>query len=332
MAPLRVAFAGLAHSHPFTDAANLTALGEQGEDIEIVGVYDSDPRQVEIFHDRFPVPVSVSLEALSQCTADLFIVTARPHEITSFAQTLLAHTSAQLFFNKVVAATATQLSAWTEVVGASSDRVGTSSVLRFAPKLRELADRIAGTEVLGVRVLAQHEISMFLTEDRKWQDDPHQGGGTLVTVGTHAWEMLDRLFPGVTLTGTTSGWLHRSPTSPSLSEEATQLDGYAVTPNGSRVPFAITVTGLPGPEVYAVEVFTTSGTYSVRLSTDDTEHSLGFAELAAELVRNTLKGRPTAPWSTAHTVVENAIHTAQILRAAPKPREAEHTEKSQRND
>jgi len=323
---IRVAFVGLAHSHPFTDASNLVMLKQHGTEVDVVGVYDSDASQADIFAERFACTAASTLEALITLDADLFIVTARPQEITAFAETLLLETSAPLFFNKVVAANQAQLTNWIAAIESAPERVGTASVLRFAPQLRELAEQILDAEIWGLRILVQHDIAMFLAEDRKWQDDPERGGGTLVTVGAHAWEIVDRILPQATLTGSARGWIHHAYNSASNSEETAQLDGWLLTPEGTNVPLALTVTGTPGPEVYAVDVFTSTGTHSLSLSSANTHDSLGFTELADELVRNAQLGRTTAPWNSAQTIVTNTIRAAQALR------EFHRTEKSSRND
>ncbi|GAA1206090.1 hypothetical protein [Rhodoglobus aureus] len=317
---------GLAHSHPFTDAANLVRLKEQNVEVDVVGVYDSDASQADIFAERFACTAASTLEALITLDADLFIVTARPHEITVYAETLLRETSEPLFFNKVVAANHTQLTNWIAAIDSAPERVGTASVLRFAPRVRELAEQITGAEIWGLRILVQHDIAMFLAEDRRWQDDPELGGGTLVTVGTHAWEIVDQLLPQATLASSAHGWIHHALNSASSSEETAQLTGSLVTPEGESVRFALTVTGTPGPEVYAVDVFTSTGTQSLILSSANTHDSLGFVELADELVRNAQLGRTTAPWNSAQTIVANTIHAALTLR------EFHRTEKSSRND
>ncbi|KAM9866429.1 hypothetical protein ACIFOC_00633 [Leucobacter aridicollis] len=323
MTPIRIAFAGLAHSHPVSDASNLARLRHAGSPVEVVGVFDSDAALAAAFAARFGCEIAPTLAALADTRPDLVILTARPHETAPFVRELLATTGALVFANKVVAGTAAQLAAWEAAIAGDQDRVGTSSVLRFAPALRALAARVAGSEVWGVRVLAQHDIEMFLAPDRAWQDDPARGGGTLVTAGIHAWEMLDAVLPGAELAGDVSGWTHRSPGSRSASEEVAQLAGTLAVPDRRDVQFGITVTGTPGPERYAIDVFTATGTLSVSLEFPHPHDSLGFAELAAALVDNTQGGRATAPWDSARAVATNTIRAAQALRGT------HHTEKSQ---
>lgn len=322
--PIRVAFAGLAHSHPFSDAANLVALRERGEHVEFAGVYDTDETLVASFAKRFGCPVASDLATLCAAEPDLVIVTARPHETAPYVRQLLSDTGAKLFANKVVAGTTEQLREWEAAVASAPERVGSCSVLRFAPALRELASRVTGSEIWGVRVLAQHDIEMFLAPDRAWQDDPSRGGGTLVTAGLHAWEMIGAVLPGAALDGDVAGWIHRSPNAATVSEEAAQLAGALRLPAGGATPFAITVTGTPGPEVYAIDVFTSTGTLSVSLTFPHPSDSLGFVELAEALLTNTRARVATAPWESARPVVTNTLRAAQALRAA------HHTEMSQR--
>lgn len=314
MTTLRIAFAGLAHSHPFTDAGNLRALQDQGEKIAFVAAYDSDAAVLSEFSHRFAITSVSSLDELAMAAPDLVIATPRPHEIVHTAELLLRDTDAQLFFNKVVAASDEQLSRWNEAIKTASHRVGTSSVLRFAPALEEIAERVEVQAVQAVRVLAQHDISMFLAPDRRWQDDPSAGGGTLVTVGTHAWEMIGRVFPGAVADNDVSGWIHRSPNSRSSSEDGAAMTGTFTLPDGTRIPYNIVIGGSPGPEIFSIDVFTSTELLRVNLEHPSPDHSLGYTELARTLISRTSQGIATAPWSSAHIVVGNTIRTAQALR------------------
>ncbi|UTX54130.1 hypothetical protein [Leucobacter aridicollis] len=322
MTPIRIAFAGLAHSHPVTDAGNLARLREHGAPVEFVGVYDSDATLASSFATSFDCEAVRTIAELAGTRPNIVILTARPHETVPFVSELLHTTDAFIFANKVVAGTTAQLAEWESAVAGNEDRVGTSSVLRFAPALRELATQVASREVWGVRVLAQHDIEMFLAPNRAWQDDPERGGGTLVTAGLHAWEMLESVLPGAELIGDVSGWTHRSPGSRSASEEIAQLAGTVAVPDHREVPFGMTVTGTPGPERYAIDVFTATGTLSVSLEFPHPHDSLGFAELAAALLENFQCGSATAPWESARTVATNTLRAAEALRGT------HHTEKS----
>ncbi len=325
MAPLRVAFAGLAHSHPFADAENLERHASRGEGIEFVGVHDGDEDLSAQFARRFPCPIVASLHELAERQPDLVIATPRPWEVTHFARALLDQTTAPVFFNKVVAATESQLAAWQQATAGAPERVGTASVLRFAPTLVNLTERIDPADVRSICVLVQHDTEPFLAPDRAWQDDPESGGGTLVTVGIHAWEIIGRVLPDATLDDHVTGWIQRSPDARTRSEETAQASVTLRLPDGGRVPCSVFVSGSRGPETYSLDVFTASGSYSIRLSSQDPTRSLGYAELIEHLIRDARKGRVAAPWTSAEPIVINTIRAAQELRVNPD------TEKSQRN-
>jgi hypothetical protein len=224
-----------------------------------------------------------------------------------------------VFFNKVVAATDAQLHAWEEVLAGASARVGTASVLRFAPGLERLAAELTGMEIIGLRVHAQHANAGFQVPGRSWQDDPTAGGGTLVTVGVHAWEMIDRIMPGATFQPV-SGWTSRFDGSTTRSEDVAGVEGQLTAPAGRPVPVQVLVSGVPGPDRYAIEALTVSGVHSCELDVGDAIESLGFAGLMRALLREAPHGRVPAPWREARTVVVNSIRAAESARAAGEGR------------
>ncbi|MCT9821206.1 hypothetical protein N3K63_13055 [Microbacterium sp. W1N] len=313
---LRVAFAGLAHSHPYTDAGNVRALGA-----EVVGVHDADARAAEDFALRFGGAVVASAGDLSTLRPDLVIATPHPHEVGAFLRAL-GDGTAPVFVNKVIAATALQLAEVDRAVADSSVRLGTSSVLRFAPAVRALAAEIsagpAAATVCALRVHAQHDNAAFRLPSRAWQDDPHSGGGTLATVGVHGWEMLDALLPGAALVAG-SGWTRTRDGSATASEDAAGIDGLLRVPGAARdVPVQMLVTGAPGPDAYAVDVVTTTGIRSIVIGGDDGDanEELGFAGLIRALLDAAPRAVTVAPWDRARVVVANTIRGAEIARGA----------------
>jgi len=311
--PLRVAFAGLAHSHPYTDAGNVRALGA-----EVVGVHDADAAASETFVARFGGAAVAFADGLAALRPDLVIATPRPHEVVPVLRALGGGV-APVFVNKVIAATAAQLAEVDRALAASSVSVGTSSVLRFAPALVTLAEEIAVDEVLALRVHAQHDNAAFQLPDRAWQDDPQRGGGTAVTVGVHAWEMLDVLLPGATLVAG-SGWTRARRGSITASEDAAGIEGLLRVPGAAReVPVQVLVTGTPGADAYGVDVVTASGTRSVALDVGaegggDANEGLGFRGLIRTLLDAAPRGATVAPWSDARVVVANTVRAAEIAR------------------
>lgn len=308
--PLRVAFAGLAHSHPYTDAANVRALGA-----EVVGVHDADVAAAGEFAARFGGAAVASVGGLAALRPDLVIATPRPHEVGPLLRAL-GGGQAPVFVNKVIAATAAQLTEVDRALVASSVPVGTSSVLRFAPALRALVREITVDDVLALRVHAQHDNAAFQVPGRAWQDDPLLGGGTAVTVGVHAWEMLDVLLPGAVLVSG-SGWTRTRDGSATASEDIAGVDGLLRVPGAEReVPVQVLVTGVPGADAYTVDVVTAVGIHSVALDADrdDANAALGFRDLIRALLDAAPHGATVAPWHEAQTVVANTIRAAEIAR------------------
>lgn len=314
---LRVAFAGLAHSHPSTDAANVIALGGR-----VVGVHDPDAEASAAFAARFGGMAVASASELRALQPDLVIATPRPQEVEPYLRALTGEPSdAPVFLNKVAAATTEQLADRDAAIGAARVAVGTSSPLRFAPALADFAAALAasdgeGAEVSGMRVLAQHDSAAFQLPGREWQDDPGLGGGTLVTVGVHAWEMVDVLLPGADFQAV-SGWSRRVEGSTTRSEDAAGVSGMLRVAGRARaVPVEVLVTGVPGPDAYRVEVVTASGIRSLAVPVDEPNESLGFRGLVAALLAAAETREVVAPWGGSRQVVANTIAAAESARAA----------------
>ena len=312
---LRIGFAGLAHSHPYSDAANALALGAA-----IIGVAEPDPGRRADFARQFGCPDRESLADLCADRPDLVIATPHPDDVPRTAA-MLAASGAPAFFNKVVAATQRQLDAWDKAVrGIPSSMIGTSSVLRFAPQVQELRRTTADLEILGIRVIVQHDNALFRSAGREWQDDPAVGGGTLVTVGIHAWEMVDVLLPDAVLEGST-GWVLRRIGSMTRSEDAGGISGAMTLPGGGSVPIEAWVTGVPGPDRYVIEVATAHRIITVDVGRGgvDANEAMGFSGLFRELIVAAAEGRLPVDGARSRTVVANTIRAAAIARSASDP-------------
>ncbi|MEN0022340.1 MAG: hypothetical protein AAGC61_03595 [Microbacterium sp.] len=302
--PQRVAFAGLAHSHPDTDATHVRALGG-----EVVGVYDDDHLAAAAFAGRHGTASVGSPADLLALGPDLVIATPRTHEAAALIRVLQDGVT-PVFVNKVVAATSAQLHEWSDA--ADPALVGTSSVLRFAPALAALRAEVEHAEVLAVRVRAQHDAAGFRTPERNWQDAPDLGGGILASVGVHAWEMVDVVLPGARLTSGT-GWTRRAAGSPH-SEDAAGLD-VRVSVGGRELPVQVSLSGIPGPDAYAIDVVTTDGLRSCVLDVENPHAALGFEGLIGALLDASADRRVVAPWRSAQVVVENTVRAAQLARS-----------------
>lgn len=311
-APVRVAFAGLAHSHPFTDAENVLARGGV-----VTAVHDSDAVAAAAFAERFGGTVAGTVTELVASRPDVVIATPRAGEVVPFVRAWAGVPDAArlpIFFNKVVAATRDQLSDVEAVLADLSSPIGTASVLRFAPALSEFAAAVENDEVLGVRVHVQHDNAGFQIGDRAWQDDPTAGGGTLVTVGVHAWEMIDRVFPGARFEAA-SGWTRRAAAATTRSEDAAGVDGLLHLPAGDLIPAHVLVGGVAAADCYSIEVLTTRGMRRLELDVDDANDALGFSGLIRALFEAAANGTVPAPWAQARVVVANTVRAAEAARA-----------------
>lgn len=93
------------------------------------------------------------------------------------------------------------------------------------------------------------------------------------------------------------------------------MAGTLALPDGTRIPYSIVIGGSPGPEIFSVDVFTSTELF--RAEVQNQNHSLGYAELTRTLLSRASQGLATAPWSSAQSVVRNTIRTAQALRGIP---------------
>lgn len=306
---MHIGFAGLAHSHPFTDAMNALELGAE------ISVFDPDPRARADFAERFGCRAHDTLGELTASRPDLIIATPHPDQVV-LDVAHLAKAGTPVFLNKTVAASAAGLTDLDAAVAHGDPTlVGTSSVLRFAPALQQLRSSVSPESILSIRVLAQHDNAPFLLPHRRWQDDPGAGGGTLITVGIHAWEMLDVLLPGAELVGA-SGWTRRREGSATHSEDLAGVSGIMRLSSGEhrQVPVEALIGGLPGPDRYAIELATSRGLIAVELDVSDAAEELGFVGLVRAVMSAAEAGRSAVHWRDARVVVGNSIRAAEAAR------------------
>jgi predicted dehydrogenase len=184
---MNVAVIGLAFSHPYTYTQILHRMGHT-----VTAVWDDDPGRLAEFCARFGATAIDKPEGALGAGVDGVIVTGRLPERVDHA---LAYIEGRVptYLGKPMVATAADLRRVIE----AAERVGTpimsTSVLRYAPAIVALRRHVdagrLGT-VVSVRATSAHGIETYLTEPHMWQDDPQRGGGTLITMGVHALDML----------------------------------------------------------------------------------------------------------------------------------------------
>ena len=302
---MRLAFAGLAHSHPFTDAGVARSLGVRDLDAWDGG----EPARMVAFRERHPdVEPAPCLDDLLARRPDAVVVTTRPESIAATVAAVL-RAGVPCFVNKPAAATAADLDALDRAVRGHEERFLTSSVLRFAPAVVELAERVARERVVSARASVRHDIAGFLTADRRWQDDPARGGGTLISLGLHGAELLDAAAgPGArVLSATRSVMVH--------AETASEDVGAVVVgwPDG-RIG-TIEVAGVGGDELYEVAVQTEHGVHTARLGGADWQEALGYrGTMRAVLAMAGGAASPLA-WERGRAVLACVTNAAALARA-----------------
>ncbi|MEU1980599.1 hypothetical protein [Nocardia sp. NPDC019395] len=295
---MRIGFAGVAHSHPFSDARNAQALG-----VSELAVWDADDHsRCADFVREWSATNCETLDGLLDWGPDVVIVTPRPRRVAAVVSAVLDRDIA-CFLNKVPAANTAALADLDAAVGTRSGRFLTSSVLRFAPGLRAFAAELEPP--IAVHVSVRHGIDIFTTPERRWQDDPADGGGTAVSMGLHAWEILDTVL-GREITPL-GGVAARIPDSRTISENIVTLHALAA----GDIPVSVDIVGAGMGEAYEVVAHTRSGVLRKSLGGSD---DLGYVD-CLRAVLAMARGAPSpVPWERSRTVVRTTLTAAQLAR------------------
>lgn len=292
---MRIALAGLATSHPYTDARTLREYGD-------LLVWEPDPLRLKRFCEEHPAAqVLPDLPALLATDPDGVVLTVPTPQVPAALRDVLA-LRVPCFVNKPAAASAEQLAELDEVVCAAPHLVLSSSVLRFAPGFTRLRDELAVTRAadppLAGRVTIRHDARFWAEGNNAWQDDPAAGGGMLVLLGVHGVELLVALFgPKVRLvSAVASRRRYRS-----LRSEDTALltmswdDGLLG---------CVEVLASAGREAYEVALHGPAATTSVTLEGgDNPQAALGYRG-TVEAFLAMVAGQPSpVPWAQTRAIL-----------------------------
>ncbi|TMR94266.1 Gfo/Idh/MocA family protein [Nonomuraea basaltis] len=285
---MRVALAGLATTHPYTDARTLTRHAE-------LVVWERDPERLRRFTEEHPgAKVAGSLgEALAAGPDGVVLTVPNPQVPEALARVL--ETGLPCFVNKPAAATRAQLDALDRL--AIHERVLSSSVLRFAPAFAGV--RVDPGEVLAVRATVRHDVGMWATGYNAWQDTPGEGGGTMVTMGIHGVELLVALLgPDVRLVGAAGAKRHYQ----GLRSEDT---GVMALRWGSGITGTVEILGVSEGESYGVTLHRRDGSDTIVIeSGDDPVTGLGY-EGTIDAFLSMVRGAPSpVPWAQTRAVLE----------------------------
>jgi predicted dehydrogenase len=187
---MKIAVVGLAFSHPYTYTQILQRMGHT-----VTTVWDDDPtRLAEFAATSGAVPLETP-GAAAESAVDGVIVTGRLPERIDHALACIER-GVPTYLGKPMVAAAADLRRVVVAARRTGTPVMSTSVLRYAPAIlalrRHLEAGRLGT-LVSVRATSAHDIHHYLAEPHVWQDDPHRGGGTLITMGVHALDMLAAL-------------------------------------------------------------------------------------------------------------------------------------------
>jgi predicted dehydrogenase len=187
---MRIAVIGLSYTHPYTYTKILQRMGH-----EVVHVWDDDPARLAEFSQQFGVPPLASPYDVPEGAVDGLILTARlPERIDHVLHYL--QLGIPIYSGKPMAGQEHLIDQVVAAVHVTGTPLFTTSVLRYAPVLQALREHLRqggmGT-LVSVRSVAAHKIQSYMQEPNIWQDDPARGGGTVITMGVHALELLSAL-------------------------------------------------------------------------------------------------------------------------------------------
>ncbi|MER5997273.1 Gfo/Idh/MocA family oxidoreductase [Nonomuraea angiospora] len=293
---MRIVLAGLATSHPYTDAHTLARHAE-------LVVWEQDPERLRRFTDQHPAAkVAGSLgEALATGPDGVVLTVPNPQVPEALARVL--ETGAPCFVNKPAAASRVQLDALDRL--AIGDRVLSSSVLRFAPAFAGV--RVDPGEVLAVRATVRHDVGLWADGYNAWQDTPGEGGGTMVTMGIHGVELLVALLgPDVRLVGAAGARRHYQ----GLRSEDT---GVMALRWGSGVTGTVEILGVSEGEAYTVTVHRRDGSESIVIeSGDDPVKGLGY-EGTIDAFLSMVRGAPSpVPWEQTRAILDVLVTAREV--------------------
>ncbi|HEX4814361.1 MAG TPA: Gfo/Idh/MocA family oxidoreductase [Nonomuraea sp.] len=292
---MRVALAGLATTHPYTDARTLARHAE-------LLVWEPDPERLRRFTEEHPeAAVAGSLgEALDSGPDGVVLTVPNPQVPDALARVL--ETGVPCFVNKPAAATRAQLDALDRLP--VHDRVLSTSVLRFAPAFA--GTRVDPGDLLAVRATVRHDVGVWATGYNAWQDTPDEGGGTMVTMGIHGVELLVALLgPEVRLVGAAGARRHYR----GLRSEDT---GVMALRWASGVTGTVEILGVSESEFYGVTLHRRAGSESIVIDAGgDPVKGLGY-EGTVDAFLSMLRGAPSpVPWEETRAVLEVLVRARE---------------------
>lgn len=282
---MKIAYAGLANSHPFADAEHIATLRD---DVEF-HVWDDDASRTERFVAAHPGTVAHhTFDELVTAAPDGALITVSPNGVAPLAKALLG-VGCAVVITKPAATNAAEIAALERAVLGQEHRVLTASILRFAPDAptaRGIVERC--------HVVASHDISYWRSPESRWQDE---AGGLVPMMGAHGFELLELLLgPTMTVTECAARKVTDLPlTSPDIAH------GTARNADGALGTFKIDGT-LPG-QLYRVEYTDADGSHVCTIGESGGDDPFGSIAMSRHLLAMADGAPSPLPWSEARTVL-----------------------------
>lgn len=296
---MKIAYVGLANSHPFTDAEHVVTLRD---DVEL-HIWDEDTWRMRRFVADYPdAAAHRSFDELLANQPDGALITVPPNRVAPLARALLT-VGCAVAITKPAATCHDELASLEAAVSGYEERVLTTSILRFAPDLAAVTGPVE-----QVHVVAAHDIAYWAAPESRWQDE---AGGLVPMMGAHAFELLEAVLgPTMRVTGCVASKASDLPlTSPDVAS------GTARNADGMRATFEIdgTVTG----QSYRVEYTDADGRHSIQIGANGGADPFGSEAMTRHLLAMADGAPSPLAWDD----------TAAVLRAVADARrfaEAEH--------
>lgn len=292
---MKIAIAGLANSHPFTDARHLRDIRH---DVEFVVADPDADRRAKFLEQEPEATVVESVAALVDEAPDAAVITLPPPQVPAIVESFL-DAKIPVYVCKPAAVTRSQLAQLDALVEGRDHLFFTASVLRYATAVAGL-----GSDATTAHVVAEHDIAYWQDPASRWQDEPDVGGGLVPMMGVHAFELLELVLgPSMRITAC-------------LASKAGELDlsspdiaaGSATNDAGALASFEI--SGLTQGQRYVVEYSTDAGHREIQLGGGQDPY--GFLTVA-KIIATMADGAPSPlPWARSRAVLQAVVDAGRL--------------------
>ncbi len=184
---MKIGMIGLSLSHPYAFADILRSKG-----VESAFVWDYEKERAEKYSADYGAQVVSDPREMIDRGADGVILCGIAKDR---AQQVLPFLEAGIptFITKPLVTNREDLGVLSETVQRTGAPIFSTSTLRYVPGVVAIREMIAAGSLgalLGATGSVVHQIGYYMTPPNTWQDNPLQGGGSIINMGIHAVEML----------------------------------------------------------------------------------------------------------------------------------------------